>query len=190
MAVYTYSIELFPDKVIDPDAFLAELRALGFADRIGYLNTSDKGSEIGTKVDLSADELAAIDDLIGAHKPELSLAKQAKVAAIDQRTKTLIDEGFEFPPKSGQVFSLSATAQVVLLALEAARADPLFAYPVVYSTKDESAVIQLEDSDGVHAFFVTAIGVCRGHLDSGTAIKNEVRAANTVAEVNAIVDPR
>jgi hypothetical protein len=190
MAVYTYPIDLFPDEVIDPDAFLAELRALGFADRISYLNTSDKGSEIGTKVDLSADEIAAIDDLIAAHKPALHLAKQTKVAAIDQRTKALIDEGFEFPPSSGQIFSLSTSAQVVLLALEAARGDPLFAYPVVYNTKDESAVIKLDDSDGVHAFFVTAIGACRGHLDSGTAIKNEVRAASSVAEVNAIVDPR
>ena len=188
MAVYTYSITLFPDQVIDPDAFLAELRAL--TDRLDYLNTSDKGFEIGTKEDLSTSELAAIDALIVTHSPALHLAKQAKVAAIDQRTKALIDEGFEFPPASGQVFSLSASAQVVLLALEAARGDPLFAYPVIYTTKDESAVIQLDDSDGVHAFFVTAIGACRGHLDSGTAIKNKVRDANTVVEVNAIVDSR
>lgn len=190
MAVYTYSITLFPDQIIDPDAFLAELFALAFADRIDYLNTSDNGFEIGTNVDLSTSELADIDVLIAAHKPALHLAKQAKVTAIDQRTKALIDEGFEFPPSSGQVFSLSASAQVVLLALEAARGDPLFAYPVVYNTKDESAVINLDNSDGVHAFFLTAIGVCRGRLDSGTAIKNEVRAATTVAEVNAIVDPR
>ena len=190
MAVYTYSITLFPDQLIDPDAFLAELLALAFADRIDYLNTSDKGSEIGTKVDLSVGELADIDALIATHNPALPLAKQAKVVAIDERTKALIDEGFEFPPTSGQVFSLSAAAQVVLLALEAARGDPLFVYPVIYNTKDESAVIQLDDSDGVHAFFVTAIGICRGRLDSGTAIKNEVRAAKAVAEVNAIVDPR
>ena len=188
MAIYTYSITLFPNQVIDPDAFLAELRAL--TDSIDYLNTSDQGFEIGTNVDLSTSELADIDALIATHSPALHLAKQAKITAIDQRTKALIDEGFEFPPTSGQVFSLSASAQAVLLALEAARGDPLFAYPVIYNTKDESAIIQFDDSDGIHAFFVAAIGICRGHLDSGTALKNEVRAANTVAEVNTIVDPR
>lgn len=142
---------------------------------------------------LDAAEIAVLDTAVAVHKAAhspLDVAKKAKIVEIDARTTELIDNGFEYPPSSGVFFSLSTPGQTSLLGLEVARDDAAFLFPVNWNSKDDTGKNLLADSPTAHGFFLTALGTVRAHLDGGTAVKDMVRAATTLAEVDAIVDPR
>ena len=128
---------------------------------------------------------AILDGVIAAHG--LSGTKGVKIDAIDARTRELVAEGFQF---SGQTFSLSASAQSTLLGLNAVRDDPALTYPIIYNNLDDTGVLSITDSTMMRNFFLTALGTCRAKIDSGTSLKEQVHAATTVAQVNAIVDNR
>ena len=121
---------------------------------------------------------------------QLDGLKAARFAEIDARTDELVGLGFEYPPSSGQRFSLSAPAQMKLLAADAQRDDPLFTYPVVWNSLSDAGSISLPDSATLHGFVLTAVGTVRAVLDSGTTIKDAVRAASTKVALDAVVDPR
>lgn len=116
--------------------------------------------------------------------------RAAKIAEIDARTEELIAQGFEFPPASGQRFSLSTNAQRTLLAADVMRDDPSFTYPVNWNTLDDTGVLTVADSATLHNFVLTAVGTVRSILDAGTALKDAVRAATSRAEIDAVVDNR
>lgn len=120
----------------------------------------------------------------------LGRLKKRRYAEIDARTEQLIAEGFEYPPTSGQVFSLSRSAQANLLGLKTMADDPAFSYPVTWNFLDDSGTLSIPDSATALAFYMTAVGTVRARRDSGTAIKDLIRAATTEAEVLAVVDPR
>ena len=71
-----------------------------------------------------------------------------------------------------------------------AKHDPAFTYPVKWNTLDDSDVIEIADSSALHTFYLTALGTYRTHVDSGTTLKDSVRAATTIAEVDAVEDTR
>jgi len=121
---------------------------------------------------------------------QLDGVKAVRFAEIDARTDELIELGFEYPPESGQHFSLSSPAQMKLLAADAQRDDPLFTYPVTWNSLSDTGSISLPDSATLHGFVLTAVGTVRAILDSGTTIKDAVRAASTKVALDAVVDPR
>lgn len=194
----------------DTDVFLAEFAASSIATELLGVSTGVRDPDEQDPDDLHllfADALAtgekttldgdatppAVGSLLGDHAgavSELDQSKAAKAAAIDGRTRDLIAEGFEYPSASGVYFSLSTKGQASLLGLEAARDDPAFTYPVNWNSKNDKAKQALADTTSAHGFFMTALGTVRGHLDGGTALKDDVRAAATVAEVDAILDNR
>lgn len=139
------------------------------------------------------------DDYRTAHREaydawvdSISLAgvKAAKFQAIDEKTVELIRRGFEFPPGSGQRFSLSNEAQSLLLGAYQSRNDPLFTYPLVWNTLDDAGALEIPDAATLYLFYLQATGTVRAHRDSGTALKSQVRAATSVAEVAAVEDTR
>ncbi len=114
-------------------------------------------------------------------------AKAEKCAAIDARTDELIAAGFTYNSKT---FSLSQAAQARLTGINQVRDDASVTYPIVWNTKDDTGTESLADAAAVLAFYLTALGAYRGHVDSGTSLKDQVRAASTVAAVEAITDTR
>ncbi len=142
-----------------------------------------------TTEDLDAGQEATLAALAASYDGIIPL-QETKNGEIDQRTSDLIAEGFQFPPTTGLVFSLSAEAQTNLLGLESARLDPAFTYPVNWNSIDDEAVYAIPDADTAHSFYLTALGTIRAWKDSGTALKDQVRAATTPAEVAAVVDNR
>ena len=126
----------------------------------------------------------------GDYAESLPKMKKAKCKAVDKRTNELVDNGFEFPASSGAYFSLSQPSQAKILGADSARDDPAFSYPVVWNNLDDSGTISIPDSATLHGFFLTALGTVRARLDSGTTIKDQVRMAETVADVLAVVDDR
>lgn len=128
-----------------------------------------------------ADHIAAFDPL-----PEYKLEKQR---AIDARTAELIFQGFTY---GGKTLSLSISAQSYWTNLYQARnimaAGGLF--PLTVNTLDDLdtySVASVADAEGLYQ---TAVGTMTSRLASGTALKNQVRAATTKAEVDAVVDSR
>lgn len=118
----------------------------------------------------------------------LPRAKVRKYAAIDARTEELIADGFEHPSASGDIFSLSDRAQRKMneYALETAS----LSYPLDVTTLDDGENVALADAAAVDAWHLTAVETVRGHVDSGMALKDSVRAAADIAAVDAVVDNR
>jgi len=116
----------------------------------------------------------------------LSYWRRRKIDAIDDRTRTLITAGFAF---GGHTFSLSAQAQMTWLGMFTGR-NGGFAYPVAVNTRDDSETIALEDASAVEAFYGAATAAVRLALDSGTALKQVVRMAETETEILEIEDDR
>lgn len=152
------------------------------------ITESDDGADIifQFEVALTGGEETNLDAACNAHgvSPFVA-AKKAKNAAIDRRTRQLIDGGFTFNSKK---FSLSASAQLSLIAAKAAGADLTF--PVKWNTKDDSGTESFVDGPALKAFFLTGLAAARGYIDGGTTLKDSVRAAADVAAVDAVVDNR
>lgn len=145
--------------------------------------------------ELSAGEVTTLDTVVADHiaasgARALQEAKVAKQRAIDDRTSELILAGFEFPPSSGLLFSASPEMQRTLQGLYAVRSHPAITYPVVWATTDNQETVDLEDADDVESFYLTGLGTIRAYKDSGTALKLTVKAATTIAEVDAVEDNR
>lgn len=132
-------------------------------------------------VEMTQAEKDAVD---AAGLPETKLAKYAE---IDARTDQLIYEGFMF---AGKRFSLSLGAQLKMIGTNQVRARPEIAYPIVWNTIDDADKHQLVDADEVLAFYLQGVGTYRAHVDSGTELKDQVRAATTIAAVQAVEDAR
>jgi hypothetical protein len=116
--------------------------------------------------------------------------KDLKNNSIDRRTGELIELGFEFPPASGKLFSLSPNAQTNILALDHTRDDVSMTYPINYNTIDDKDVYAVPDSATLHNMYLTALSVKKSHLDSGTLLKDDVRAAVDEAAVDLVTDSR
>lgn len=142
-----------------------------------------------TDAPLDAGQEATLAALAASYNGLVGL-QEAKNHEIDERTTDLINQGFQYPPTTGWIFSLSQTAQTNLLGLESAADNPAFVYPVNWNSIDDENVYSIADAATAHAFYLTALGTIRSWKDSGTALKDEVRAATTPAEVAAVQDNR
>lgn len=124
----------------------------------------------------------------------LAKAKHDKMEAIDARTNALIFDGFEFPADSGNIFSLSIKAQSYWNGLGNLISTGLLSdaqdFPMTVNLKDDSGVHILQNIQAATQMFAAAAATVKGHLASGTALKNQVRGATSVAEVEAVIDSR
>jgi hypothetical protein len=145
----------------------------------------DTNGDVVTVYFSAAPDDPALAAVIAAYG--LSLVKIEKIEAIDGRTRDLIAQGFTL---GGIVFSLSASAQSTLLGLDLIRLELSVVYPIAYNSIDDKAVYSITNAIVAHDLFLAAVGTVRSWLDSGTALKDLVRAATTVAQVQAIVDNR
>ena len=113
--------------------------------------------------------------------------RAAKCAAIDARTDELISVGFVFATKT---FSLSANAQAKMMGITQIRDDENLTYPIKWNTIDDTDTHSITDSAMMLSFYLTGVGTYRSHLDGGTTLKDSVRAATTIAAVDAVTDTR
>jgi len=169
----------------------AALPAVAFTVR----NTrADVNVSVIVDAGLSAEDEATLNATVAAHKAEsaarqLASRKMNKCAEIDGRTSDLIAEGFTH---AGIVFSLSANAQSYWTNLYQARAifTATGGYPLRVNALDDSESYAVPDEADVEALYVAALGAVSGALGRGTFLKDSVRAAVTVEDVDAIQDTR
>ena len=118
---------------------------------------------------------------------DLEQYKACRFKQIDARTFEKIAEGFAY---NGFVFSLSQNAQINILGMDEVRNDPAMVYPVEYSTIDDLAHYSVVDSVDLHTMYLTALGTKKAWVDSGTVLKDAIRAAVDEAAVELIIDNR
>jgi len=137
------------------------------------------------KVDINADPKLLIDKYTDEEYEAIKLAEAQKVKnkEIDDKTGELISKGFEF---DSETFSYSDKAQLNWTAMKAA-ADMLV-YPIELSTLDDGEYSLTEANSA--GFFAAAISTKQDHLNSGRALRKQVRQAITIAEVDQVVDNR
>jgi len=114
--------------------------------------------------------------------------KEKRFEEIDRNTTKLIKKGFEYPASSGNIYSLSELGQINLIGLELDKA--AITFPKNWTTKDNQSRQEIADTTEATTFHLTALGTKIAHLDSGSDLKESIRAATTKAEVDAIVDNR
>lgn len=118
----------------------------------------------------------------------LAEAKTQKSNQIDDRTTELIDAGFQY---NGKTFSLSRQAQQNLAGLLSAIAVGVpINWPKTWNTLDDTDIEEVSDQAEFMQFYGAAMGTVEAYLNGGTALKNQVRSATTIEEVNAVVDTR
>jgi hypothetical protein len=118
---------------------------------------------------------------------DLAQLKELRWKQIDTRTNELIAQGFVF---GGVVLSLSLTAQLRVEALDRVRNEVFVVYPIVWNSIDDSLAVSVANAAELHTLYLTALGTIRARVDSGSVLKEAVRAAVTKAEVDAVVDNR
>lgn len=117
----------------------------------------------------------------------LQVLKNAKIKAIDARTDQLIAAGFTFASKQ---FSLTLSSQSKMIGTHQVKDNPSLTYPIRWNTIDDEDYLDIIDAATLDGFYLTGLGTIRAHLDSGTSLKDQVRAAATVDDVLAVVDTR
>lgn len=148
--------------------------------------------------DLGSGETAAqrLDSLVSAHNP-LTRLKELKIDAIDYRSRELIQQGYLV---NGKSFSLSDQAQNNLAGVQSAILAHTLAgtiaqfeaayFPIVFNTLDDQGDALIANVAEFQQYYTAAFMAVKTKLDGGTALKAAVRAAGTLADLNAVVDTR
>ena len=145
----------------------------GNADNYWYFQTQDA---INNTIEWQAYQEAISPALT------LAQAKINKCAEIDLKTQSLIFGGFL---SDGKDFSLSITAQINWSNIPLL---PDSMFPIALMTKnDELHILTLENRT---AFYLSAVNGKNTHLQSGGALKIQVNALTTIADVQNFADPR
>lgn len=113
----------------------------------------------------------------------LGLYKEYKIAEINKRTDELIGQGFTFDSNN---FGLDVDRRLDWLGLETLKASLTWPKTIINSS---GAGYSLAEAD-VTNFVLTGAGTYESHIASGGALKAQVIAATTEAEVDAVVDNR
>jgi len=183
----TYNLTDISSGTIKPRKLEAEIRAAGYVENFWGMPYDVTTGNIVIEGDSLLNE-TALDALVAAHEEEsLAEYKALKNTAIDERTRELIEGGFSYNSKT---FSLSQEAQAKLTGINQIRTEGDTSYPIKWNTIDDQDVESLSNAGEVLQFYKAAVSAYRGHVDSGTSLKDSVRAATTKAEVDAVTDAR
>jgi hypothetical protein len=117
----------------------------------------------------------------------LEIYKQERFEQIDSKTTELIGQGYTY---SGKQFSLSEDAQTNILALFTTKDDPILTYPIRFNTLDNLGFYDAIDSTTISNMYYTALATKKAHLDTGTALKDQIRNAVTKNDIDSINDNR
>jgi len=167
----------------------AEIRDAGVPSFVGLVYHGERDQFM---VEAEPDDEAAIRAVVAEHtgtEHRLPVLQAQRVLEVDLRTDELIAGGFQFPPGAGAYFSLNITAQLRMLGMFQMRANPDI-YPVMWNSLDDTSVFTIPDQATAEAFHLTAAATIQGTVNSGTTIKDAIRAATTIEELDAVVDPR
>jgi len=148
--------------------------------------TSDGRVSFADPLDVSLE--TALYGVMDAHTIDvLAKAKRAKDKQIDMRTDQLIAGGFMY---AGKAFSLTLEAQMKMVGIYSVKDHPALTYPIRWNSLDDTTYHDMADAADLEGFYLTGLSTMRGYVDSGTALKDLVRDADSVEAVEDIEDNR
>lgn len=177
----------FQDGAVYLPFFTKELKARNIMQAFLGADIGEQEVTLWFGQPLAGADVGDLSVVIAAHRASVPIVKGAMYTQVDRVTDIIIAQGFEF---DGMRFSCSLEAQSRALGMDQLRNDPLFTYPVKWNNSDDTNRIELATADVVHAFVLTGIGFYRAAIDSGTTLKDAVRAATTLDDLSTIVDSR
>jgi hypothetical protein len=126
----------------------------------------------------------------------LDLHRKYRMRLVNQRTAEIEAQGFEYPASSGHRYGMDDASRINVAQMNNDRNDAAMPWnqdpPVTqyYNAVDDSYALALEDADDVHAFYLAGLAAYSALKNAGNALKASLRAATTMAELDAIVDER
>lgn len=148
-----------------------------------------KGSETAEKPYYH--QLTSGDGTLLEHYAEVEVLKPLKIARaaeIDARTEELIAEGFV--GSTSKRFRIDDCALVRYNVMYLTRNAGSSVYPKVINVYTNDAVQNLPTVAAVEQFCTEVFLGQQAIIDSGTALKVQIIAATTIAEIDAVVDNR
>jgi len=182
MSTHTYSID--PSTL---RGFMSRLVEAGFSKEHDVILDDGAGEiTINFWTDLTADQAAVLDAVMGSYSGELYVEQQLKKDQIDVRTRELLARGFQH---DGHVFSLSLAAQANWNRLSTKYNADRLTFPCTVSTYygAEHTFVEAADFEDFEDAYMAALDSV---IDAGRVLKVQVDAATTVAAVLAIEDTR
>ena len=76
------------------------------------------------------------------------------------------------------------------MALYSTKDDPILIYPIKFNTIDDLNTFDAVNASDIANMYYSALATKKSYLDSGTVLKEQIRAATTQAEVDSISDIR
>ena len=192
MSTYTFPISLIVDKQFNPSRLMGEIKAaIPTLTTVFIKADQDDRANLIITVNraLTAPEQDTVRATLTAHESDLRhlpTVKARKFASIDRKTTVIIGRGFVY---NGVTHSLSENSQKNLLGIFNVRADPSV-YPIKFNSKDDATDSTISNEAEFLTMYGNAMATLRAAWDSGTALKEQVRAASTVAAVNSVIDAR
>lgn len=136
--------------------------------------------------ELSTEHRGLLDNIIeSVNSNVLELLKDNRKKEIDEKTSDIISAGFLF---RGIIFSGSVQSQNRIMGAYLAK--DMVTYPIRWFSKDDMSYLDITDSEMLIEFFATGFGALKSKIDIGSALKLSINNANSIEEVNAIVDER
>lgn len=155
------------------------------------MHCSNTNASFAFDATLTEEEESTLEDVVTTYKNGiLSRARKLKIEEIDGNTDVLAESGFEFPPSSGQKYSLSQISQINILGAYTFRNEPEFTYQLNWGTIKDDGEFNFQNASEVRSFAICALGRVRYLRESGEALKQAARNATTLEELNAITDSR
>jgi hypothetical protein len=193
MSRHTYTRELIDGLWDVGEAALAAGVEAALPGKVFGIWAVDASVAILFADELTTGEIITLDAVVVAQQAAfdpLPVLKARRFAEIEARTDQLIALGFEYPPASGNFYSLDLASQLRTLGVDHSKDFPELTYPVRWSTVNKMEAVDLANAAATRGFFLTALGTLRGRIDSGTVLYDAIRAATTKAEIDAVVDTR
>lgn len=180
-------IKLRSSNVADSEADIVQLLAdMGFTNPLVGTDKAwttvkffeDISAKNIRKVKAALEEAIAIISIEVVETPDLDLVKERYKEVIDQSSERRITElGFEWPPTSGQRFSLSGNAQRKWIGLDLAVTKGAITFPYKVPTRDNDVIHEIQDAAEASNMFLTAIGTVDAILTVGTNTKSDIADA-------------
>lgn len=117
---------------------------------------------------------------------DLEMVRTRYLTAIEsEKDKRISVTGFEYPPASGKVFSLTARNRDYVLSLNSADTRNVLPYPFAIRTADERDTVSLADAAEALAFYYAAMAAVQVQRDAATPVKIAVLAAADIPAIEA-----
>ena len=161
------------------DNYTPNFKGSSQADNIYLYFESESDEEVKTEITDFYNDIVEFD--------WLESYKMQRFEDINNRTGELIEGGYTY---SGFKFSLSDRAQTNILALYSTKDDPILIYPIKFNTIDDLDTFEAVNASDIANLYYSALATKKSYLDSGTVLKEQIRAATTQSGVNSIIDNR